>query len=79
MRPKLWGMTEDSLNFQCNLPTYAPPSFLGIFFFQWGTLEDPSAILSGHHERVWNGKAECGGEDKGGGPMFGRGTEEIPG
>ena len=34
-------MTEDSLNFQCNLPTYAPPSFLGIFFAsgqRWKTL-----------------------------------------
>ena len=42
-------------------------------------LEGPSAILSGHHEGLRDGKAECGRADSGGGSVSGGGAAEIPG
>lgn len=47
--------------------------------FQWGMLEDPSAILFGHLETLWEGEAECGDADSGGGSVSGGGTVEISG
>lgn len=46
---------------------------------QWGPLEGPSEILFGHHEGLWDGKADCGGADSGGGSVSGGGDEEIQG
>lgn len=48
-------------------------------FCKWGTLEGPSEILSGHHEGLRDGQAECGGSHSGGGPVSGGGAAEISG
>ncbi|KAK7797458.1 hypothetical protein U0070_006659, partial [Myodes glareolus] len=45
----------------------------------WQMLEGPSTILSGHHEGLRNGQAQCGGADSGIGPICGGGAAETPG
>lgn len=68
---------EPSSNFLCNQPT--PSVHPRRCLCQWKPLEGASAILSDHHEGLWDGKAECGGADSGGGSVSDRGASEIQG
>lgn len=67
---KWWGRTQSSSVTQAYFASRCD-------LCQWGTLEDPSALLSGYHEGLRDGKAECGGADSGGGSVPGGGAAEI--
>ena len=82
MRVSLGREDKDGAGLGVSLKIPLPPKPLlnpRCYLCQRGTLEGPSAILSGHHEGLWNGKAERGGADSGGGSVSGGGAAEIPG